>query len=50
MFSMISILFFIFLFPIVKADDNWDDFTNNLATDLVCSYLYYLDEVPSWIC
>ncbi|KAJ5428276.1 hypothetical protein N7445_009730 [Penicillium cf. griseofulvum] len=35
MLSMkISILFFIYLFPFVKADDNWDDFTNNLATDL----------------
>ncbi|KAJ5154523.1 uncharacterized protein N7500_009962 [Penicillium coprophilum] len=31
---MLSILFFISLFPLVKADDNWDDFTNNLATDL----------------
>ncbi|KAF4771654.1 hypothetical protein HAV15_004532 [Penicillium sp. str.  len=30
---MFSILFFISLFPLVKADD-WDDFTNNLATDL----------------
>lgn len=30
---MLSILFFISLFPLVKADD-WDDFTNNLATDL----------------
>ncbi|KAJ6133278.1 hypothetical protein N7471_008493 [Penicillium samsonianum] len=30
---MLSILFFISLFPLVKAD-NWDDFTNNLATDL----------------
>lgn len=29
-------LFFTYLFvPFVKADDNWDDFTNNLATDLV---------------
>ncbi|KAJ5970701.1 uncharacterized protein N7479_000619 [Penicillium vulpinum] len=31
---MLSILFFISLFTFVKADDNWDDFTNNLATDL----------------
>ncbi|KAF3023334.1 hypothetical protein E8E15_007415 [Penicillium rubens] len=31
---MLSILFFISLFPFVKADDDWDDFTNNLATDL----------------
>ncbi|OQE24096.1 hypothetical protein PENFLA_c010G07238 [Penicillium flavigenum] len=31
---MLSILFYISLFPFVKADDNWDDFTNNLATDL----------------
>ncbi|KAJ5592514.1 hypothetical protein N7537_009418 [Penicillium hordei] len=30
---MLSIFFFISLFPLVKADD-WDDFTNNLATDL----------------
>ncbi|KAJ5192513.1 hypothetical protein N7449_008655 [Penicillium cf. viridicatum] len=30
---MLSTLFFISLFPFVKADD-WDDFTNNLATDL----------------
>ncbi|KAJ5967755.1 hypothetical protein N7501_004003 [Penicillium viridicatum] len=30
---MLSILFFISLFPLVKADD-WEDFTNNLATDL----------------
>ncbi|KAJ5816443.1 hypothetical protein N7447_008676 [Penicillium robsamsonii] len=35
MFSMtFSILLFISLFPFAKADDNWDDFTNNLATDL----------------
>jgi hypothetical protein len=39
---MFSTLFFIFLFvSFVKADDNWDDFTNNLATDLVCYYLGY---------
>ncbi|KAJ5210723.1 hypothetical protein N7491_010532 [Penicillium cf. griseofulvum] len=31
---MFSILFFISLFAFAKADDNWDDFTNNLATDL----------------
>ncbi|KAJ5372555.1 hypothetical protein N7517_004561 [Penicillium concentricum] len=31
---MLSILFFISLFSFAKADDNWDDFTNNLATDL----------------
>ncbi|CAG7989815.1 unnamed protein product [Penicillium nalgiovense] len=31
---MLSILFFVFLFPFVNADDSWDDFTNNLATDL----------------
>ncbi|KAJ5780546.1 hypothetical protein N7457_005706 [Penicillium paradoxum] len=32
---MLSVLFLISLFvPFVKADDNWDDFTNNLATDL----------------
>jgi hypothetical protein len=42
---MLSILFFISLFPFVKADDNWDDFTNNLATDLVCPYA--LDVVRS---
>ena len=44
---MLSILFFMSLFPFVKADDDWDDFTNNLATDLVCPYLYGLDEVRS---
>lgn len=41
MFSMIlSILFLLSLLPFVKADDDWDDFTNNLATDLVCLCLY----------
>lgn len=40
---MLSILFLISLFPLVKADD-WDDFTNNLATDLVCLYLSCLDK------
>lgn len=33
---MLSTLFFIFLFVPFVAADNWDDFTNNLATDLVC--------------
>lgn len=44
---MLSILVFIYLFPFVKADDNWENFTNNLATDLVCLYLYYRDELSS---
>ena len=33
---MLTILLSICLFVrFVKADDDWDDFTNNLATDLV---------------
>jgi hypothetical protein len=31
----LSILCVLFLAPCVVADD-WEDFTNNLATDLVC--------------
>ncbi|KAI2735236.1 hypothetical protein DTO013E5_1821 [Penicillium roqueforti] len=31
---ILSILFLLSLLPFVKADDDWDDFTNNLATDL----------------
>lgn len=30
-----TILLVLFLAPLVLAGDNWDDFTNNLATDLV---------------
>ena len=42
---MLSMLFLLFLFvPFVAADD-WDDFTNNLATDLVCLRV----EIGIWI-
>lgn len=34
----LSILCVLFLAPCVLADD-WEDFTNNLATDLVCLIL-----------
>jgi hypothetical protein len=33
---MLSTLFLFFVFVPFVAADNWDDFTNNLATDLVC--------------
>jgi hypothetical protein len=36
---MLSALFLFFLFVPFVAADNWDDFTNNLATDLVCLWV-----------
>ncbi|KAJ5565942.1 hypothetical protein N7535_007580 [Penicillium sp. DV-2018c] len=43
----LSILFFISLFAsCVKADDNWDDFTNNLATDLMGTVLIEWIKAP----
>ena len=42
---MLSMLFLLFLFAPFVAADNWDDFTNNLATDLVCLTV----EIGIWI-
>lgn len=41
-YSLWLILIVLILLPGTRADDDWDDFTNDLATDLVSSIPFSL--------